>query len=54
MAPLQPPDPPHYKPLSTQDVNCCGDKVRSFPLLTAAWDSMVSVEAKAQQDPHYP
>lgn len=52
--PAHPPVPPHCNPLVTQEVNCYGDSVINFPVATAAYDSIVSVELKAQHDPHAP
>lgn len=54
MDPMQPPEPPHLSPLVTQDVNYYCDKTINLSLTIAAYDSMVSTEACAQQDPQFP
>lgn len=54
MAPVQPPSPPQCISLVTQDVNYYGDNTAIFPELMAACDSIVSVDANAQQLPQCP
>ena len=52
--PWQPPVPPHLCGLGVQSKMNCSDSSSSRPVRSAQCDSSVSVEAKAQQDPHWP